>query len=513
MLVVQAGFQTSGCVHRLWDDTVEEYIAFLVEHQFNSVRLPLSVQWILTNGKTTGVCGEYEGWATLDILDDVVIRLEQAGIFVVLDMHTLESDGNQGLWCYANSLGECTTDEEAPIREAWEVLAARYCSSPNVVGADLFNEPFSATWGLGSSGTDWGLAAGRLGSHVLSRCSRWLILVEGVASNNGQCRASASHDSCWWGENLIPQTAHPVQLSDPSKLVLSPHVYGHGTQDYMYATDFPDNMPTVWDAHWGHVPDATGTPIIVGEWGGVWEDTVFGNRFIPSTKIWQQMLQDYLKENSIGFFYWTLNDNSFKTGSLFNEVNEPKWLMLGDSPVTIIDDLQEALAPTSPQPPPTILWPWVPPPGHPPNPPTTVTTSASTRTETFPTFARLTTHISPTARPTCSSTATASFTSGVAPNAASYSSIHPSIRTSAVPISTHPATSPPGSSASTAAAFSPFATTTPATTTLTTAPLAVSTATLARAAASLALTTASLASTATKSALGASIPTSGSTAV
>ena len=38
--IVQAGFQASGCVHRLWDDTVEEYIAFLVEHRFNSVRLP-----------------------------------------------------------------------------------------------------------------------------------------------------------------------------------------------------------------------------------------------------------------------------------------------------------------------------------------------------------------------------------------------------------------------------------------------------------------------------------------
>ena len=195
--IVQAGFQASGCVHRLWDDTVEEYIAFLVEHRFNSVRLPLSVQWILTNDETNGLCGEYEGWATLDILDDLVIRLEQAGIFVVLDMHTLEVDGNQGLWCYPNSRGECTANEEAPIREAWEVLAARYCSSPNVVGADLFNEPYSATWGLGSSGTDWGLAAGRLGNHVLSHCSRWLILVEGVANNDGQCRASASHDFCW----------------------------------------------------------------------------------------------------------------------------------------------------------------------------------------------------------------------------------------------------------------------------------------------------------------------------
>ena len=168
---------------------------------------------------------------------------------------------------------------------------------------------------------------------------------------------------------MISQTAHPVQLSDPSKLVLSPHVYGHGTQDYMYASNFPDNMPAVWDAHFGHVPDATGTPIVVGEWGGVWEDTEWRGRSIPSTKVWQRKLRDYLEENSIGFFYWTLNDNSFKTGSLFNEVNEPKWHMLGDSPVTIIDDLQEAWAPASPQPPPTIWPPSPPPPDRPPSSP------------------------------------------------------------------------------------------------------------------------------------------------
>ena len=118
---------------------MEEYIAFLVEHRFNSVRLPLSVQWILTNDETNGLCGEYEGWATLDILDDLVIRLEQAGIFVVLDMHTLEVDGNQGLWCDPNSRGECTANEGS-IREAWEGSHSRYCSSPSVVGADLFNE-------------------------------------------------------------------------------------------------------------------------------------------------------------------------------------------------------------------------------------------------------------------------------------------------------------------------------------------------------------------------------------
>ena len=140
--VWQAGFQKSGCVHALWNYALQQYIDFLVEHRFNAVRLPMSVEIIQANAVTGELCGEYQGWPTLEILDDVIVRLQRAGIFVMFDMHTLSIDRNDGYWCYPNN-GRCAEKEEAPLWDAWETLARRYCSSPNVVAADLFNEPVS----------------------------------------------------------------------------------------------------------------------------------------------------------------------------------------------------------------------------------------------------------------------------------------------------------------------------------------------------------------------------------
>ena len=224
---LQAGFQANGCVHELWRHTVDEYITFLVDHNFNAVRLPLSAAIVAApSWQIAGdfICGaEYEGWESLDVLDDVVRRLQAAGIFVGLDVHTLTSpEHNQALWCISDG-GGCDAEREALIFSAWEKLAHRYCSCPNVIFADLFNEPYYGTWKGELGGSDWGDFAKRMGNVVLGICPRWLIVVEGVGSNDGQCGA-LGHGGCWWGENITPAREHPVQLALPNRLVLSPHV-------------------------------------------------------------------------------------------------------------------------------------------------------------------------------------------------------------------------------------------------------------------------------------------------
>ena len=128
-------------MHELWKHDLQGYIDFLVEHRFNAVRLPLSAQIVGENQEVGGLCGEYYGWQSLDILDDLVLKLQRVGIFVMFDMHTLEIDVNNGMWCYTDVWGDCDTSAETLVWDAWETLARRYCSSPNVIAADLFNEP------------------------------------------------------------------------------------------------------------------------------------------------------------------------------------------------------------------------------------------------------------------------------------------------------------------------------------------------------------------------------------
>jgi|EP00966_Prymnesium_polylepis_P270021 endoglucanase len=149
--------------------------------------------------------------------------------------------------------------EEQPLLEAWTVLAARYCETqPHVIAADLFNEPFAATWGdEWGEGRDWPSAAERLGSkrrfptsfqhasararsdqiyhthvpspflatlpdHVLRLCPRWLVVVEGVADWDG---AGCEEWGCCC-PNIHGQLERPVTLELSRRLVLSPHVYG-----------------------------------------------------------------------------------------------------------------------------------------------------------------------------------------------------------------------------------------------------------------------------------------------
>lgn len=359
-----AGFQADGCPHELWTYTAQAYIDFLVQNGFNAVRLPLSAPLVNANAVVGANCGEYSGQATLSVLDDIVDRLKAVGVFVALDIHTLsDPEGNNNLWCLANS---CNTTNEAPLWDAWATLSTHFCAKPNVFASDLFNEPYGADWASGDAGVDWNSAAQRLGDHVLSICPRWLIVVNGIANRDGECRrscldagmVSAHCSGCWWGENIIGHVDDPITLSTPEKLVLSPHVYGHGwsSHGYLQAADFPANMPLLWDSHFGHVPAATGTPIVIGEFGGVWEQTVWGTNVYPPTAVWQQALVDYLVAGNTGFFYWTLNDNSFRTGSLFNPANgrSARLQMLAatlSTSITVVQNAWRLMPDASPPPP------------------------------------------------------------------------------------------------------------------------------------------------------------------
>ena len=132
--------QASGCPHELWKSHgVQAYVDFLTTHRFNAVRLPLSAALVNSNAAaSSSECGGYSGQPTLDVLDDVLTRLRDAGIFAVLDIHTLSHpEQNEGLWCGGGGTS-CTASSEEPLVSAWTRLAQRYCAShPNVIGADL----------------------------------------------------------------------------------------------------------------------------------------------------------------------------------------------------------------------------------------------------------------------------------------------------------------------------------------------------------------------------------------
>jgi endoglucanase len=169
---------------------------------------------------------------------------------------------------------------------------------------DLHNEPRGpATWGSDDPSTDWRLAAQRAGDAILAVNPYVLIFAQGVERSGG--------DWYWWGGNFFDTRAAPVTLNVPGRVVYSPHDYGPGVyaQPWFSASDFPDNLPAIWDAHWGYLATEQLAPVVLGEFGGrsVGDDT---------DGVWQRALMDYAQQNRFGWLSWAFNPDSGDTGGL-----------------------------------------------------------------------------------------------------------------------------------------------------------------------------------------------------
>ncbi|KOO53394.1 cellulase (glycosyl hydrolase family 5) subfamily protein [Chrysochromulina tobinii] len=300
----------------LWQRKASDLIGIVARLGFNALRLPLAVDHVLSNPSinrwTLTANPELQRLRHLDLLERIVRLAAAQGLLVMLDMHRLRASvwpTTHGLWY----------DEGMPatqLESAWRRLARTFCSHWNVFAADLFNEPWGASWGDGDQERDWALYAGRLGSLVLEECPRWLILVEGLGVGSS-APSPAFCDLCFWGENFLNVTGAGVpRLSKPERLVLSPHLYGPGTNSRMYYfnrtvfPNFPDNMGPIWTDHFLAPARAARAALLVGEWGG---------RYVGDDELWQDRFKAFLLENSLSSFYWALNPNSGDTGGILLE--------------------------------------------------------------------------------------------------------------------------------------------------------------------------------------------------
>ena len=296
------GLETeSYAPHGLWARNWESILDQVVALGFNTIRLPYSNQLFDPSSQPNSVNEELnpdlKGLTGLEIMDKIIAGAGQRGLKVIIDRHRPDSHAQSDLW-YTSEYSE-----ERWIAD-WVMLAQRYAGDDTVIGADLHNEPHGrATWGSDDPVTDWRLAAEKAGNAILKVNPNLLIIVQGVEQYQG--------DWYWWGGNLLGAREHPVRLDLPSQLVYSTHLYGPGVYPQPWFSDpsFPDNLPEIWDRHWGYLSREEISPVIVGEFGG---------RSVGEDKegIWQRALVDYLRQHNFSYIYWTLNPNSGDTGGI-----------------------------------------------------------------------------------------------------------------------------------------------------------------------------------------------------
>lgn len=289
--------------HGLWVRPLEEYVAQVASMGFTALRIPLSPQSIRP-GFASASWAQRDGARTgREWLEALLTASAARGLRVVLTFHTCDSGrlGGSLPGSPLNCSGYTMTDWLSDLREL-AALAERFPST--VMGIDLCNEPHALSW------TAWRDLAAQGGQAVLCRNPRVLVFVEGVGNNSDR----AGYDA-FWGENLTEAGRLPVDLPR-ARLVYSPHVYGPSVSrmSYFGASDFPRNMPAIWESHFGHLATA-GQNMVMGEFCGWYDD---GRA--AGDVAWQDAMVSWLDaRGQRGFFYWALNPNAGDTGGVLHD--------------------------------------------------------------------------------------------------------------------------------------------------------------------------------------------------
>jgi endoglucanase len=311
--------------HGLWMRSMDAMLDQVAALGFNVLRVPFSSQLLdagsMPNGIDFSQNADLMGKSGLEIMDTLIEKAAARGLRVILDRHRPGADSQSELW-YTAAYGE-----ERWISD-WVMLATRYRDNPAVIAFDLHNEPHgAATWGDGSTTTDWRAAATRAGDAILAANPDLLIVVEGVEK--------VGTDYYWWGGNLRGAGAAPVELAVPGRVVYSPHDYPASIypQSWFSAPDYPANLPAVWDAAWGYLPKGGTGAILIGEFGTKYQT--------ESDRQWLAALADYIADNQLSFTYWSLNPNSGDTGGILAD----DWVTVHEDKMAVIRPL---LAPPLP---------------------------------------------------------------------------------------------------------------------------------------------------------------------
>lgn len=310
------GFETEVKVaHGLWARNWRDMLVQMQKLHINAVRVPVCPDTL--RGTEVGAIDydlnpDLKGLNSLQVLDKLVRGMSDAGMYVLLDHHRPDCKAISELW-YTKDYSEAQWVADLVM------MAERYRDVRGFIGIDLKNEPHGkATWGTGKRATDWNRAAELAARAVLMRVPEILVFVAGIQENP---TCSDNQDAHWWGGNLEPFACTPLDIP-PDRLVLSPHVYGPDVHDqsYFQDSDFPRNMPRIWERHFGQFLGQAYS-VILGEFGGR-----YGHDGDPRDRVWQDALVQYLIRKGVdSAFYWSWNPNSGDTGGLLRDDWKSVW--------------------------------------------------------------------------------------------------------------------------------------------------------------------------------------------
>lgn len=361
---------------------------------FNSIRIPVAPQTLtdtdpqgldpnLKNAESVRIQGSYTA------LKAVVKACAGAGLHVMLDMHTCSNyvgwrkgrldgrppyaDATRVGYDYKREEYSCSeTGNPSTVKHIHAYNTTKWLADlkklaglgaeigvDNIMGIDIFNEPWDYSWSEWKSLIDQAYAA------ISPVNPNILIFAQGIGGTNGSQDGTPDTKSVSphgdpatnpnWGENLFEAGAQPPTMPK-NKLVFSPHTYGPAVfQQPMFADPaqpacvgvegdaFAEKQCQIvinqarldagWHEHFGYLK-AMGYAVAIGEFGGNmdWPDKTSAHTkslysYLTDRKTdekWQNAFVDYMMREGIhDSFYWSINPESADTYGIFTTPFDP----------------------------------------------------------------------------------------------------------------------------------------------------------------------------------------------
>ena len=362
---------------------------------FNSIRIPVAPQTLddndpqgrdpyLKNTESERIQGAFTA------LKAIVKACSDVGLYVLLDMHSCSNyvgwragrldarppyvDANRDDYDFAREDCSCAssgnpssvTRVQAYDESKWladlKTLAGLGSSIgvDNIMGIDIFNEPWDYSW------SEWKSLIDKAYAAISSVNPNILIFAQGIGGSNGNQDGSPDTKNETphgdettnpnWGENLYEAGDNPPTMPK-SKLVFSPHTYGPSVCTQPMFADLtaqpecagliedafgdkkcqikidPAKLEPGWQEHFGYLK-ARGYAVCIGEYGGNMDwptkaETRHQKRYSYLTdktcdEKWQNAFINFLiKKGIFDSFYWSINPESSDTYGIFTTPYDP----------------------------------------------------------------------------------------------------------------------------------------------------------------------------------------------
>ena len=321
-------------------------------------------------------------------LEDFIVQADQNNIYVLLDIHSCSNyvGWRAGRLDARPPYADADRDNYDYKREGWSCAASNNPSSvqhtqpynesmwldnlrdlagleqqlgvDNIIGIDIFNEPWDYTW------AEWSSLAADAYQAINEVNPNLLIFMQGISATADNQDGTpdtvtqvphgdeASNPN--WGENLFEAGDSPPNIPK-DRLVYSPHTYGPSVFVQKLFMDpsqpeceglegdaagdagcniviNPTQLRQGWEEHFGYLRDL-GYAVVVGEFGGnldwptkasLRDQNRWGYITPGVDQEWQNAFVSYMADKDIQGCYWSINPESGDTYGLYTTDYDPQ---------------------------------------------------------------------------------------------------------------------------------------------------------------------------------------------